>query len=348
MTRWWLFFIGLAAVVIVLVLACLRGRNFFEARPRVLVANATYISLLPRYRKRLWGIRLRALFALVAVVLAAVLLAVMTGGPIHVEKKTQESSNRDIMLCLDISSSMLKADYDAMGQMMELSDSYDGERVGMYMWNYSAVRMFPLTDDYEMVTEQLTETHTLFSPSGYQIIGEYLYTSPQLKDLLFSVINENTEASSLVGDGLMSCAMGFDQWENGRIRSIILITDNIVEGEETFTLGESVKYAAGRDIIVHGLWMPPLSDGGTMNYADADTQAAKADFRQNLIDNGGVYHDASVDTVQAVIRQINDEQVASLVKGDPIVLESDRNSEVYPWLIIFVVAGFALIARARL
>src|SRR5699024_12054061 len=74
-----------------------------------------------------------------------------------IETVNPEKKLRDVMLCLDVSGSMLGYDADLLEAYQELAHRFDGERIGMTVFNATAVSAFPLTDDYDMVQNCLSE-----------------------------------------------------------------------------------------------------------------------------------------------------------------------------------------------
>ena len=88
-----------------------------------------------------------------------------------------------------------------------LVDSFKGERIGLSIFNSTSRTVFPLTDDYELVSEQLDKASTILKgvesqddidkmkDSDYQAISDWLEGTQNRKD-----------ATSLIGDGVVSCA----------------------------------------------------------------------------------------------------------------------------------------------
>ena len=111
--------------------------------------------------------------------------------PVELTTIRPEQRNRDIMLCLDTSGSMSSADSAVVQVFAELAKEFDGERIGLTIFDSSAIQVFPLTDDYEYVQEQLKLAKDAFD-------GE-----PGSAGFLDGTWNGR--GSSLIGDGL-ACA----------------------------------------------------------------------------------------------------------------------------------------------
>ncbi len=104
-----------------------------------------------------------------------------------------------------------------------------------------SVRKFPLTDDYTMVNdnlETLIATRGVISKTsnGYRITND-------LARYLEGTDDPDGEAASLIGDGSASCVLGFDHTDQERSRTIILASDNEVNGEGLHTLKEAIDFA---------------------------------------------------------------------------------------------------------
>ena len=94
--------------------------------------------------------------AVVLLVIALVLAIALVARPSQVDSSDERASSRDIVLCLDVSGSTLPYDREVIDTYLELVKHFEGERIGMSIFNSTSRTVFPLTDDYELVTEQLT------------------------------------------------------------------------------------------------------------------------------------------------------------------------------------------------
>src|SRR5690606_16703724 len=115
------------------------------------VAHAARLRRIPRYR--VLAARRRTEMALrVAAVLVLIAGCILRSGRL-VETKTHqgENTNRDIMLCLDVSGSMIDYDAQVVEEFQRITEGLEGERIGLTIWSGVAVTVFPLTDDYEFI-----------------------------------------------------------------------------------------------------------------------------------------------------------------------------------------------------
>ena len=124
------------------------------------LANTELLRTLPEYRsavrRQRWlvagGVALVGLLAVAAVLGAA--------RPVQRATLVDQKDNRDIVLCLDVSGSMIDVDAAVVSTFRVSPRGSAGERIAMVIFNSSAVPVFPLTDDYDFVGEQLAR------PSG--------------------------------------------------------------------------------------------------------------------------------------------------------------------------------------
>jgi Ca-activated chloride channel homolog len=192
-------------------------------------ASAVFRRLRRRYHFLLGG----EVAALSIVGLAAVGL---TMRPVTDRDFERDVRNRDVMLCLDVSTSMNELDAIVLRQFAELAAGLRGERIGLTIFNGSAITVFPLTDDAEFIEATLDEAATALGQRKRWFV-------------------EGTEegGTSLIGDGLASCAMRFDSEEPGRSRSIVFATDNALAGDPILQLPAAAALVRERDIHVYAI-----------------------------------------------------------------------------------------------
>jgi len=322
---WWapLAWAGASAVVVALVVwrarRARRGRD--DALP---IAHAGRLTALPAYRRALNGYRaLVAGFVLLVAVLIA-LSAVLTARPATVTLTSPELHNRDIVLCLDVSGSMIAYDSAVLEVFQTLSTEFTGERISLVVFNASAVTYFPLTSDYEYIAQQLTRLGTEFENEDPSYFDGTLLGN----------------GSSLVGDGLASCVTRFDRVQDERSRSVILVTDNFVAGEQIFTLPQAAALAVDRDVRVYGI---NPGDSAAKDYL----REYAVEFESAMTESQGAYYpldDPSV--VPAVVQSIESEQAAA-VPGAPLITRTEHPEPFI--LAAFIALGglFLLAWRVR-
>ncbi|MBS1673678.1 MAG: VWA domain-containing protein [Actinobacteria bacterium] len=315
-----MLFAALGALVVAIVLGVLLGlrqRGRAGDGSGVPVARAERIRALPTFQR---AVRRRQ--AALAGIIGLGVLAVVLGGVVGarpVAQKTEQpvSTNRDIMLCLDVSGSMTDVDKEIVSIFDRLADGFKGERIGLTIFNSSAVQVFPLTDDYAFVQEHLRS-----------LMKGFDYTTDVPEQWVGTM---NGVGASLIGDGLASCVMRFDHADQQRARSIILATDNELNGSPIVPLPEAAGYAASKKIRVYTI--NPV-DG--IDTADSTSLADVA-----AVTGGKAYPLRSTTTVGDIIAQVQ-KQEATQLKGQARVVWTDV-PQLWIAALIAVALGFTVL-----
>lgn len=157
-----------------------------------------------------------------------------------------------------------------------------------------------------------------------------LEITPELEEFVTGTLSLAQDASSLVGDGLASCAFSFDAEETDRSRSIILATDNQVIGEPIYSLQEAVDVTADRGIGLYGLFI-----------ASGDAYSADA-YEQAITNRGGAFYYADdPSAIDAIIDSITSEQAQTLEATHEVVII--ERPEAVLWIAVIGVAGIIFI-----
>lgn len=228
-------------VAVLLILAVVGAAAWLWPRRRRSMANAlpladsSRIRALPRFIQ-LTQARVRWLIIeSCALAVAGFGVALLAAGPVSADTVNEQRSNRDIVLCLDVSGSMSQVDRDVINSFADLAAELDGERIGFVLFDASAVTIFPLTDDATYISRHLRETG--------ETLGSGQVAGTRVGDL----------GSSLIGDGLASCMQRFDQSDTQRSRTVVLATDNQVAGTPLFSVADAAQRAVERDVLVFGI-----------------------------------------------------------------------------------------------
>ncbi|WP_297316209.1 VWA domain-containing protein [Bifidobacterium indicum] len=245
-----------------------------------------------------------ACLLLVLTLLAGICLA---GRPSTVDTTEETGHSRDIVLCLDVSGSTLPYDREVLVSYLDLVGRFKGERIALSIFNSTSRTVFPLTDDYDMVTKELRRANRILkgvqsqdqidkmSDKQYQDISDWLEGTQNRKDV-----------TSLIGDGLVGCAAllpGFTTKESGRgeeaedrAASVVLATDNVTSGKPTYTLEEALKLTARTGIAVDGLYSGPKE-----SLSDESTQ----EMRRLIESHQGIFLvQQNGDSIASLVRQI--------------------------------------------
>ncbi|WP_404387176.1 VWA domain-containing protein [Humibacillus xanthopallidus] len=270
-----------------------------SARATSAVANSSALTALPEYRRALRAHRIRmAVLAASAMLLGGAAL-LGAARPVDTTIERPETRNRDIMLCLDISGSMAAYDAELVSTFKRLVTSFEGERIGLVIFNSSAATVFPLTDDYDFINEEL------------DLAGRALAGEPDLESFFAGTFNGR--GTSLIGDGLATCVSSFDRVDTQRPRSVVFATDNHLAGRPIIELDEAGELAKAKGVRVYGL--NPEEDG-------ADREAVE--MRQVVEGTAGRYFTMGDTSAIGGIVEAVQAQEASLIDSAARALQTDN------------------------
>ncbi|WP_336644779.1 vWA domain-containing protein [Microbacterium sp. USHLN186] len=325
LNTWWLVLVALGvllAAVLVGVLLGIRSPGHDEHDRAALVSRAERVRALPSFRA---AVRRRTALLVGVIVVGAI--AVLLGGvvaarPMAAKTIQPVNASRDIMLCLDVSGSMADVDVEVLSVFEELLAGFEGERIGLTIFNSSPVQVFPLTDDYAFVKEQLRSVRSSF---------DYADETPE-----HWVGTLNGPGASLIGDGLAACTMRFDHQDDERSRSVILATDNELAGASILTIEEAAQYAAAQQVRVFAL--------NPVQGKDAAVSAQLADAA--ALTGGQSYALRATTTVGDIIAEIQ-KQEASALKGQAQVVQVD-SPDLWIALMLLAILAFLVLLSAAL
>lgn len=285
----------------------------------------------------------------VAVGLLAVALLVaiaLVARPSTVDAAEERASRRDIVLCLDVSGSTLPYDREVIETYRDLVSHFQGERIGLSIFNSTSRTVFPLTDDYELVIDQLDFAAQLLkgveTQDDIDRMSDEQYQ--QIADWLDGTQNR-ANATSLIGDGVVSCAAMLPGFSYGtasgsqrrRAASIVLATDNVVSGEPSYTLSQALDLISESGITVDGLFSGPAS---------SESEATTTDMRNLVESHGGLFLTRSNGSdISQLVTDINRRREAAVEKD---VKASVTDAPGWWTLTLAVTAGAWLIVAWRL
>ncbi|MEO7131004.1 MAG: VWA domain-containing protein [Dermatophilaceae bacterium] len=290
--------VGLAAIVALAVIVhlALMGRARRGTAP---VANSTALTHLPEYQRALRGHRIRQVLLTVSASLLAGAALVGAARPLDTSIERPQTRSRDIVLCLDISGSMAAHDAALINVFRGLVTDFEGERIGMVIFNASAVTVFPLTDDYDFINTELTHAHDALT-------HEINYPE-------FFAGTFNGRGTSLIGDGLTTCVQSFDRIDSTRARSVIFATDNHLAGRPLVALDEAGELAKARGVRVYGL-----------NPEENGTDREAVYLRQVVQGTAGTYYAMADESAIPGIVAAVQAQEATVIDGSARALHTDN------------------------
>ena len=209
-----------------------------------------------RKRKILYKTGLTA--TLICCVLVVVSAFLLMAKPYTSRRMQDEKYCRDIILCIDISTSVDYLNENLLDKLKKTVDELQGERFGIVIFNTSPVLLTPLTDDYEYVKYQLdliaqclksrNEVNLDYAfSSGYDWIYYQAYISSG------TLIGNEQRGSSLIGDGLAAAAIDFSDADKERTKVVIFSTDNDIQGTPVATLDEAADICVSNNVTVYGV-----------------------------------------------------------------------------------------------
>lgn len=206
-------------------------------RAPVAAAHTGRLAALPAYRARRRHHRRWLGVMAMATAALAVSTSALAARPLRQTSVPPVLDNRDIVLCLDVSGSMVEYNRSILERFAELLAGFDGERVGMTIFNSSAVPAFPLTTDHRYLTDEFERFQATFAARGVDALTGTL----------------EGDGTSLVPDGIASCALSLPAEPDGRSRAMVVATDNIVEGPSLLTMAQVSALLVQRDIRAYVL-----------------------------------------------------------------------------------------------
>jgi len=320
----WAIVAVIAAVVAALVIGWWTKRPTSTRSETVWVANAAYIKDLPAYRTQMQLYKMGVGIAVALLIGATVAAGLIASRPVDREEFSEELTSRDIVLCLDVSGSMMGYSEEIVERFLEMLPSFHGERIALSIWNSTSRTVFPLTNDYDMIERELKEAQYALS-FDIDSIGPFMDYEhfDRLIDFIHGTYLEDDTSASLIGDGLATCALMFDDVDAERSRSIIFATDNDIQGIPIYELDEAADLVVEKDIMLFGI------------HAGESAPEQLAEYRDAVQDRDGLFYEASnPELVDGVLDRINESQ-ARTVEDNPTVLEQDSVKTPFGVLMMF-------------
>lgn len=321
---------GMLAVLFIKV----RGNTSYGGGKKI--ADMVYVKSSPYYRRR------RRLYKLYSCCAAALCMLTVGSGffmmsrPYMTERVQDERYCRDIILCIDISTSVDALNESLMDELVDMVDQLQNERFGIVIFNTSPVYLLPLTDDYEYVKEELKLISTCLDSRNdiwnyFSYDDEWLYYYEYIS--AGTIVGNKQRGSSLIGDGLASAAYDFSDNDKDKDRTKIIIfsSDNALEGEPLVTLDKAADVCVEKGVTVYGI--------GTKEMLSED----EASMKEAVEKTGGTFYleeaSGSMDKIVSSIQQ----QSKGLVKTDSRVVENAKLT--LPFLLMLIAYAGMMIAQ---
>lgn len=293
-----LFFIGIIGILIFLFYPKKRKNGKYQNG--IKVANTKYIKENPYFQKKVKQYQ-KVVFTLKCLCILSIFLSIfLISRPNKIDTKTSGEYNRDIVLCMDISSSVYELDQELVKNYQETVKSLKGERFSISIFNTTSVTLVPLTEDYEYVLDVLEKVDkgihislnltNAIDTEGYSTT-EALYYSNYIEE--GTIENASERGSSIIGDGLASCVYNFSNLEEERTRIIIFSTDNEDASKKPITtLENAASLANKKGIKVFAI--------GTKGIQEKDEKELKSIIEKH----GGTYYSENASSIKEIISNI--------------------------------------------
>lgn len=222
------------------------------------------------YFKRKMTVYRSCMAALLILSIVAVVSAfVMMARPYSKERVQDERYCRDIMLCIDISTSVDYLNENLLEELKKTVDELHGERFGIVIFNTSPVLLSPLTDDYEFIKEQLdmidkslkvrnSEDDSDLYSTDLSSMYDWLYYEGYITS--GTLVGNEQRGSSLIGDGLAAAACDFSDKDKTRTKIMIFSTDNDIQGNPVATLDDAASICKNNGVTVYGVGTKEMTD----------------------------------------------------------------------------------------
>lgn len=331
----WVLYIGIPIIIILLFIKLRKGSKYKDGKK---VANTKYVKEIPYYKRVIKKYKFFSYCIKFVCIVCIILSLVLLSRPIIIDTYDEPKYSRDIFLCMDVSTSVDELNKEVIDNYKNIIKSLKNERFGIVIFNTSPVLLVPLTDDYEYIIEVLDNLSKAFDArSNLDSSGDdYLYLMRYISS--GTIVGNEERGSSLIGDGLASCVYNFSNLEEDKekARSIILSTDNDLQGTPTVTLEEAAKISKSNNITVFGI-APEKID-----------EEDKAEFKEAVeITGGEFFTETSSGTVSSIVNSI-DQKAKSLVKGQKQSRKIDKPEVPFIVLIVSLFVLFMLDKKVKL
>lgn len=267
---------GIIAAIVMGALLFVKHKKTEDYKEGKKVVGLSRIEKSDYFNQRVFAYRL-----LLGVLAASFIIVVFFGfllisKPYETERIQDEKYCRDIILCIDISTSVDYLNENLLEKLKSTVDELQGERFGIVLFNTSPVVLSPLTDDYVYIKEQLdivAKSLKMRNASSVEYwttdTADWLYYDAYISS--GTLVGNQERGSSLIGDGLAAAAFDFseNQDDKERTKVIIFSTDNDIQGEPIVTLDEAADICVRNDVTVYGIGTKEMTATNKKNMKNA-------------------------------------------------------------------------------
>lgn len=331
--RYPLIIVGILLLLLPYFLFVRKKRRKYSSGSKI--ANTFFLKNTDYYKRRLRNYKIFRRLLLTLFVVAIFAATVLIARPYETIVTVEEKYNRDIILCMDTSASVDNLNLELVNSLSNMVDKLRGERFGISIFNSSSVTLVPLTEDYEYaktILGNIKKSIEYYESMDYSSfdIDEYLYMIQYIQS--GTIEGAATRGSSLIGDGLASCTLGFPDIDSKeRTRIIIFSTDNDLAGKPLLTTAQASAIAKKKGIKIFGI-SPELTSKQNLS-----------EFKQAMNINGGKLYTYSSGTTDSIVQDIEQTTKTKLEERSEA---KERDVPLIPYLILLLgVSGIAILGR---
>ena len=309
---------AVALVFIVVSFVNFRKRRKYKGGTKAV--EPSYLKEIPYYKARVVLFKFIKVLLTIMIIVSLLLSGFLLARPYRTDVTEIQDTNRDIILCMDISTTVDQLNCELTQKLQEIVNELHGERFGVVIFNTNPVMLCPPTTDYEYIIDVLERVHealelriAVYNGTGvitdrYNELDAYISNG--------TLLNNQYRGSSIIGDGLAGGALAFNDYEVNpdRTRIMIFSTDNESNsrGHDYFSMQEAGQLCQDRDILVFGI--------GTETMTSRD----EAEMREVVESTGGSFYiGEDRRTVNRIVNNIN-ETVATLDEVHHEITEVDQ------------------------
>lgn len=299
----------------------------------VIVANTKYVKNTKYYKNILTKYKIYSVLIKIICIALILISAVLTARYYTIYNFGEEINNRDIVLCMDISSSVNDLNKDLINSMKNTVSKLKTERFGVVVFDSMPMSVVPLTTDYNYVLYTLDKMNKSLNTK----YNPFSTTGSVERDFLFAGVKSTTgdeeRGYSLVSDGLSFCASSFKDKERTKI--IILTTDNNVVGNGITTLEDAKNYCKTNNIKVFSV--------GTKDIYEEN----KDELVNLSAETGGEYYDFKDYSISDIAKKISSTEKDTIVKTNTTYVR-DFPDKILPLILIMLPILLILEWRIRI
>lgn len=326
---------GVAALFVIAAFITIRIRRKYKGGKKAFLPE--YLKKLSMYKTRVvWYTILK--YVLIILIITSILLAgFLMSRPYKTESKELANYNRDILLCMDISTTCDNLNAVLIDKLEDMVRELNGEKFGIVIFNTSPVLLVPLTNDYTYVIEILEKIKEALEMRIDYYNGKIIFSDKLYElDAFISngtLIDAETRGSSLIGDGLAAASLDFYDIEENpdRTRVIIFSTDNDLYGEPYITLPEAGDMCSARNILVYGI--------GTEEMRDID----RKEMKETVEGTGGqFFYGEDPKVVEGIVGEIR-KSLATIDETQYEIVETELPETPF-MILLFSISMMLLLA----